>query len=443
VVPVNFGIRACFDGSTLILRDNLRVPVIATATGLSGSPSRSRTKAGLAADATRLVTNDPTILLPGEAFRAHVGTGPARVTVRATSIAGFYLEATTAARFAAPKRSATVGTFAAMVNSLVGDFAQRRDCDSERDRVARCTASWARSVVVAIRGAGAAIDANKLAAALLTPKSWEEWLAVQPTALYSRQIYGIITLAPARVPDVIPAEAQTQPDQVPGTVNAPTTPTPLAPQPTPPPPATGPPPTTATTETSGGLVHTWTDYSDAGGSEGPSIPSNDTVDIACKVAGFAVADGDTWWYRIASSPWNDTYYGSADAFYNNGQTSGTLVGTPFVDQNVPTCPAGAPTPSPPTAGPGDETSGGVVHTWTDYSDAGGSEGPSIPSNDTVHIACKVAGFAVADGNTWWYRIASSPWNGTYYGSADAFYNNGQISGTLIGTPFVDPSLPDC
>jgi len=55
------------------------------------------------------------------------------------------------------------------------------------------------------------------------------------------------------------------------------------------------------------------------------------------VTGFAVADGDTWWYRIASSPWNSTYYGSADAFYNNGATSGSLIGTPFVDSNVPNC----------------------------------------------------------------------------------------------------------
>ena len=42
-------------------------------------------------------------------------------------------------------------------------------------------------------------------------------------------------------------------------------------------------------------------------------------------------------YRIASAPWSGSYYVSADAFYNNGQTSGSLVGTPFVDSNVPNC----------------------------------------------------------------------------------------------------------
>ena len=84
-----------------------------------------------------------------------------------------------------------------------------------------------------------------------------------------------------------------------------------------------------------------------------------------------------------------------------------------------------------------------MHTWSDYADAGGTEGPEMPSNDTVQIACKVNGFTVADGNTWWYRIASAPWNGDYYGSADAFYNNGETSGSLLGTPFVDSDVPNC
>lgn len=43
----------------------------------------------------------------------------------------------------------------------------------------------------------------------------------------------------------------------------------------------------------------------------------------------------------------------------------------------------------------------------------------------------------------WYRIASSPWSNQLYVSADAFYNNGQTYGSLIGTPFVDPSVANC
>jgi surface antigen len=100
----------------------------------------------------------------------------------------------------------------------------------------------------------------------------------------------------------------------------------------------------------------------------------------------------------------------------------------------------APTPPPSTYA---ETTGGVTHTWTNYTNAGGTQGPSIPSNATVQIACALTGFKVADGNTWWYRIASSPWSNVYYASADAFYNNGKTSGSLVGTPFVDPAVPGC
>jgi hypothetical protein len=90
-----------------------------------------------------------------------------------------------------------------------------------------------------------------------------------------------------------------------------------------------------------------------------------------------------------------------------------------------------------------ETTGGASNTWTDYTNAGGTQGSSIGGFATVRVACKITGFKVSDGNTWWYRLASSPWNGMFYASADGFYNNGQTSGTLHGTPFVDPAVPDC
>src|SRR5262249_28938346 len=94
------------------------------------------------------------------------------------------------------------------------------------------------------------------------------------------------------------------------------------------------------------------------------------------------------------------------------------------DFTVPNCSDASPTPPappPPTPGTVAETVGGVTHTWTNYTNAGGTQGPSIPTGQTVQVACKVPGFRVADGDTWWYKIASSPWNGTYFASADAFY----------------------
>lgn len=129
---------------------------------------------------------------------------------------------------------------------------------------------------------------------------------------------------------------------------------------------------------------------------------------------------------------------------NNGGTStGTVGGTSGGATGSGGTGVTPTTPAQPPEATYAETTGSVVHTWTNYEDAGGTEGPEIPSNDTVQISCKISGFAVEDGNTWWYRIASSPWDNAYYGSADAFYNNGQTSGSLIGTPFVDSNVPSC
>ncbi|QIG44654.1 CHAP domain-containing protein [Nocardioides anomalus] len=126
-------------------------------------------------------------------------------------------------------------------------------------------------------------------------------------------------------------------------------------------------------------------------------------------------------------------------------SSGTGVGSG--PPPTETDPGGPVDPNPPQPPPAPttwaETTGSVAHTWTNYTNAGGSEGPTIASNQTVQIACKLTGFRVADGNTWWYRIAQSPWNGAYYVSADAFYNNGATSGSLRGTPFVDNNVANC
>lgn len=102
-----------------------------------------------------------------------------------------------------------------------------------------------------------------------------------------------------------------------------------------------------------------------------------------------------------------------------------------------------PRPSTPPPSTYAETVGGTTHTWSDYADAGGSQGETIAPYKTVQISCRVRGFAVQDGNTWWYQIASTPWNNNYYASADAFYNNGRTAGSLVGTPYYDPSVPGC
>jgi hypothetical protein len=90
-----------------------------------------------------------------------------------------------------------------------------------------------------------------------------------------------------------------------------------------------------------------------------------------------------------------------------------------------------------------ETVGVRTSTFTDYKNAGGREGRHIKRYQTVKVICRIRGFKVQDGDIWWYRIASSPWDGKYYASADDFYNDGRTSGSLRGTPLVDPKVRVC
>jgi hypothetical protein len=144
----------------------------------------------------------------------------------------------------------------------------------------------------------------------------------------------VSTVSPPQATLVTPPPTGVSTTTSPSTAPPPTTPAPTT---STTPPTTPPPPPTTYPETTGGAANTWTNYVTAGGTNGPGIPSNLTIQIACKVTGFKVTDGNTWWYRIASSPWNNRYYVSADAFYNNGQTTGSLRGTPFVDPVIPSC----------------------------------------------------------------------------------------------------------
>ena len=163
-----------------------------------------------------------------------------------------------------------------------------------------------------------------------------------------------------------------------------------------------------------------------------------------------------WFYALVDGSTNDL------AFINAGYVDGQIktpacASPPALGHALPPVPATPAIKSPQTSSSGSgsgsghsalattytETVGGPTHTWTNYSNAGGTEGPTISTGTSVQVGCVVQGFKVADGNTNWYRIASSPWNNAYYASADAFYNNGATSGSLHGTPYVDPRVPSC
>ena len=178
-----------------------------------------------------------------------------------------------------------------------------------------------------------------------------------------------------------------------------------------------------------------------------AYPSWITMDLAGFAPGTYVyscdfASGGNQSYNVTVTSDPETFDNAHTCFDSQpGDTVWVTIGS--VSSNTIAVGGSAPPPPPATAATYVETTGGVVHTFTDYLNAGGTQGQSIGSNVSVAVSCRLTGMAVADGNTWWYRLASSPWNGSFYASADAFYNNGQTSGSLANTPFVDSAVPLC
>ncbi|MCW2980479.1 MAG: domain containing protein [Solirubrobacterales bacterium] len=103
-----------------------------------------------------------------------------------------------------------------------------------------------------------------------------------------------------------------------------------------PPPA---PPTQTTwseQETPNHPVNTFTNYHNASGM-GPAIAAGQWVEVSCKVYDPTIAsvNPDGYWYRIASSPWNNGYYSPANTFMNGDPYGGPY--THNTDFSVPDC----------------------------------------------------------------------------------------------------------
>lgn len=110
-------------------------------------------------------------------------------------------------------------------------------------------------------------------------------------------------------------------------------------------PTAGSAPSTSTSSSAGG---TWTettfsqsktfaDYVNAGDPLGAPLKPQQAVRVSCRVEGFAVADGDRWWYRLAQSPWNNRYYASTDNFYNTPTPTGNPINGVVFDKRVRVC----------------------------------------------------------------------------------------------------------
>jgi surface antigen len=99
-----------------------------------------------------------------------------------------------------------------------------------------------------------------------------------------------------------------------------------------PPPPPPPPPAVTTTpaapqtwaEQEGHYgVNTFTNPVNASGM-GTKIASGQTVQVSCRIYAPQIqsVNPDGWWYRVASSPWNDAYYSPANTFMNGDPWDG-------------------------------------------------------------------------------------------------------------------------
>jgi hypothetical protein len=88
------------------------------------------------------------------------------------------------------------------------------------------------------------------------------------------------------------------------------------------------------------------------------------------------------------------------------------------------------------------TTGTPAHTWANPTQLTGA-GPPLGPRQSVQVLCSVRGYVVQDGDPWWYRLASALWNGHYYATSDAFYNDGATSGPVDDGVVVDDQVPVC
>jgi hypothetical protein len=91
------------------------------------------------------------------------------------------------------------------------------------------------------------------------------------------------------------------------------------------------------TETTFSQSQTFADYVNAGDPLGAPLNPQQAVTVSCRVKGFAVADGDPWWYRLAQPPWNNRYYATTDVFYNTPTATGNPINGVAFDKRVPVC----------------------------------------------------------------------------------------------------------
>jgi hypothetical protein len=220
-IPSSFGVNACFDGSHLVLRNQLTLVLDASKSGDVGNPTRHESDFGLAASAERLHSHDPDVFLPGDKLTYPVGRGTGTVRIRGSGDNGFYAIATTIADFFPGKPAAVVNAFTGLVAELNDDNARYQSCLVGKNWIGQlgCEAVRIRDVNFAVARAGVTGFSKSLVQSILSPITWAKWADanVHDSKASLRQS-GLIRIAaaqPGQQPAPKPSTSSSEPPPTP------------------------------------------------------------------------------------------------------------------------------------------------------------------------------------------------------------------------------------
>jgi hypothetical protein len=181
------------------------------------------------------------------------------------------------------------------------------------------------------------------------------------------------------------------------------------------------------------------DWNTAEATPGNGFYPDTVIKVSCYEVGAANVPGsaDGMWEQAS---WVSGSGGASGWINEHFIDDGVAINQP--SPGIPACAAPAPPPPPPQTWSEQETPNHPVNTFTNYHNASG-EGPAIAAGQWVQVSCKVYDPTIASVNPdgYWYRIASSPWNNSYYSPANTFMNGDPYGGPY--THNTDFNVPTC
>lgn len=436
VSAAKFALPVCFDGKTLIVRNDSEYPVRIVGSGSAGEPYQ-QPYAGVPGASSLVLTyirpGDNSLLMPGYQLRIPIGPDAASLRLAGTDLATTYAVLKTISSVL-PTQAVTpiIDAVGQLATELVDVWSEHQACTARNGWLGKigCDALYNRNVAFAVGRAVATGAAGAVTAAVLNLLSTASW-ATKATDKDSAQLLGQARGGSDGTITIAKAAASRSNTPAAGTGGA-------APAPAPDP---GPAPT------------------------GP---------LRFSVTGSCTTDAGT--LSASSSGFTPGGTVRINAWRPNGSSYTNLIGTGRVRSNgsAPwTWPCAGDPPGTYTTEVVDTTTGrntGRIQfavgagrstpaprpTWTEQSGSHGSptfrnpsnasgRGPTVPAMTYVEVTCKIrpaTTIASANPDGYWYRIASAPWNNDYYAVANTFWN-GDAPGQKPYTHNTDWNVPDC